>query len=158
MQTKSEMINRIAELAKEVEQWKHEYEALDACCELAQGKIAELKAYKDVNEDFKTAWEELKAENARLKEEIETRDNLIEHFRKEAINWAKTSNDCIKDIENYKQTLQEIKAIAEAPKPFIDFSVTKTATEVEYDYAAICNELELRLHKVLELITKAEEE
>lgn len=28
---------------------------------------AELKAYKDVNEDFKTAWEELKAENERLK-------------------------------------------------------------------------------------------
>jgi hypothetical protein len=54
--------------------------------------------------------------------------------------------------------LQEIKGIVEAPKPFIDFSETKTATEVEYDYAAICNELELRLHKVLELITKAEEE
>lgn len=55
-------------------------------------------------------------------------------------------------------TLQEIKKIAEAPKPFIDFSETKTVAEVEYDYAAICNELELRLHKVLELITKAEEE
>ena len=27
---------------------------------------AELKAYKDVNEDFKTAWKELKAENDRL--------------------------------------------------------------------------------------------
>ena len=55
-------------------------------------------------------------------------------------------------------TLQEIKAIVETPKPFIDFSDTKTATEVEYDYAAICNELESRLHKVLEKITKAEEE
>ena len=61
-------------------------------------------------------------------------------------------------IGPYKQTLQEIKTIAEAPKPFIDFSEIKTAAEVEYDYAAICNELELRLHKVLELITKAEEE
>lgn len=58
----------------------------------------------------------------------------------------------------YKQTLQDIKAIAEKPKPFKDFSEIKTATEVEYDYAAICNELELRLHKVLELITKAESE
>jgi hypothetical protein len=56
---------------------------------------------------------ELKAENDRLKEEVETRDNLVEHFRKEAINWAKISNDCIKDIENYKQTLQEIRAIAQ---------------------------------------------
>lgn len=34
----------------------------------------------------------------------------------------------------------------------------KTQKEIEYDYATICNELELRLHKVLELITKAEEE
>lgn len=47
MQTKSEMINRIAELAEEVEQWKHEYKVLDACLELAQGKIAELKAEND---------------------------------------------------------------------------------------------------------------
>ena len=111
-------------------------------------------AYQKLMNDYA----ELKAENERLKEEVETRDNLVEHFRKEAINWAKISNDCIKDIENYKQTLQEIKAIAEAPKPFKDFSEIKTATDVEYDYAAICNELELRLHKVLELITKAEEE
>jgi predicted phage gp36 major capsid-like protein len=58
------------------EKWKHEYEVLDACCELAQGKIAELQAYKDVNEDFKTAWEELKAENERLKEEIKRYKNV----------------------------------------------------------------------------------
>jgi cell division protein FtsB len=42
-------------LQQEVKQWKHEYEMLDACIELEQGKIAELKA-----------------ENDRLKEEIET--------------------------------------------------------------------------------------
>ena len=87
---------------------------------------------------------ELKAENDRLK------------ARKDKY-YQQTLNDEIQINELY-QTLQEIKAIAEAPKPFIDFSETKTATEVEYDYAAICNELELRLHKVLELITKAEEE
>lgn len=29
---------------EQIEQWKHKYEVLDACCELAQGKIAELKA------------------------------------------------------------------------------------------------------------------
>lgn len=114
--------------------------------------------FERLGKKFADRISELEQENDRLKEEVETRDNLVEHFRKESINWAKISNDCIKDIENYKQTLQEIKAIAEAPKPFIDFSGTKTATEIEYDYAAICNELELRLHKVLELITKAEEE
>lgn len=145
MQTKSEMISRIAELAKEnaelqqeVKQWKHEYEMLDACIELEQGKITELQAYKDVNEDFKKAWEELKAENERLKDEVETRDNLVEHFRKEAINWAKISNDCIKDIENYKQTLQEIKTIAEENKDTVQ-------------YGGICK-------SILMVITKAEEE
>lgn len=61
-------------------------------------------------------------------------------------------------VSKYLTTLQEIKAIAEAPSPYIDNFEIKTATEVGYDYAAICNELELRLHKVLELITKAEEE
>lgn len=66
----------------------------------------------------------------------------------------------ILEIRNkrYKQTLQEIKAIAEAPSPSIDNLEIKSATEVGYNYAAICKELELRLHKVLELITKAEEE
>lgn len=82
---------------------------------------------------------DLKAENIELKERNE----------KIIVGYIKLS-------ERYKQTLQEIKAIAEKPKPFKDFSEIKTATEVEYDYAAICNELELRLHKVLELITKAE--
>lgn len=110
----------------------------DKISELEQ-ENAELKAYKDVNEDFKTAWEELKAENERLREEVETRDNLVEHFRKEAINWAKISNDCIKDIEKYKQTLQEIKAIAEAGMH---------CEGMGCDF----------MPKILDLITKAEEE
>lgn len=73
-------------------------------------------------------------------------------------NYCKECYKKQEEIEQLKQTLQEIKEIAETPKPFIDFSETKTATEVEYDYATICNELELRLHKILMLITKAEEE
>lgn len=105
---------------------------------------AELQAYKDVNEDFKTAWEELKTENDKLNQE----NKELAHYLA-----------CMTEQRNKANTyLQEIKAIAEKPKLFKDFSEIKTATEVEYDYAAICNELELRLHKVLELITKAEEE
>lgn len=50
----------------------------------------ELKAYKDVNEDFKTAWEELKAENEALIEGLGV---------------------AIKYINKYHQTLQEIKNI-----------------------------------------------
>lgn len=57
-----------------------------------------------------------------------------------------------------KSCLQKIKSITKAPSPYIDNFEIKTATEVGYNYAVICNELELRLHKVLELITKAESE
>ena len=89
-------------------------------------------------------WEELNAENERLKQG----NKELAHYLACMTEQRNKANTC----------LQEIKAIAAAPKPFIDFSEIKTATEVGYDYAAICNELELRLHKVLELITKAEEE
>ena len=60
---------------------------------------AELKAYKDVNEDFKTAWEELKAENDRLK------------ARKDKY-YQQTLDDEIQ-INELLHTLQEIKTIAE---------------------------------------------
>ena len=54
-------------LKQEIEQWKHEYEVLDACCELAQGKIAELKqdieAYKQSEQEASEIIAELKAEN-----------------------------------------------------------------------------------------------
>lgn len=95
------------------------------------------------------AREQLAKELVRTKVSLECADNTIKK-QQENIEEFKVEN------ARLKSCLQEIKAIAEAPKPFIDFSVTKTATEVEYDYAAICNKLELRLHKVLELITKAE--
>ena len=91
--------------------------------------------------------EELKAENERLKRELRGKRFICPQCMEFA-----------KEIHKYQQTLQEIKAIAEADSPFIDNFEIKSATEVGYDYAAICNELELRLHKVLELITKAEEE
>lgn len=56
-----------------------------------QKEIAELKAYKDVNEDFKTAWEELKAKNEALIEGLGVAN---------------------KYVNKYHKTLQEIKAIA----------------------------------------------
>lgn len=94
---------------------------------------------------------ELKAENDRLKEEIKQLEDFVK---------SDGEIDHINHEYTYKlkQTLQEIKAIAEADSPFIDNFEIKSAIEVGYDYAAICNELELRLHKVLELITKAEGE
>lgn len=99
--------------------------------------------------------QELKAENERLKKEIKNNKSA---YQVELGTYNMECGNLLEENKQLWQTLQEIKEIAEAPKPFIDFSETKTAIEVEYDYAAICNELELRLHKVLELITKTEEE
>lgn len=98
---------------------------------------------------------ELRTDNKHLNDLLDNALNRIESLT------DKTTGETIYRsnlVNKLKHILQEIKAIAEAPKPFIDFSETKTAIEVEYDYAAICKELELRLYKVLELITKAEEE
>lgn len=107
----------------------------------------------------------LKAENDRLKEENKTLEQFLskeplalQALQKGYASYKKSTDVFYEMVKTYKQTLQEIKEIAEKPKLFKDFSEIKTATEVEYDYAAICNELELRLYKVLELITKAESE
>jgi hypothetical protein len=105
----------------------------------------------DINDYLKDDKELQKAVIQELLVEVETRDNLVEHFRKEAINWAKISNDCIKDIENYKQTLQEIKAIAEV------------LLEKGLEPQSVEHQLRLKGKRelasiILDLITKAEEE
>lgn len=94
--------------------------------------IAELKAYMDVNEDFKKAWEELKAENEKLMAECD----MYKTFYR-----AKHSD--IKGLLlNYKQTLQEIKEIAE-----------QILNKNEFIYM---NYRDVR--QIIRLITKAESE
>lgn len=108
MQTKSEMINRIAELAKE---------------------NAELKAYKDVNEDFKTAWEELKAENERLKEENYGLNQELLGYKKGVQAF---------EIIELKQTLQEIKKyIAKICKEECGYVQKKRCPDCDCRYGAI---------------------
>lgn len=54
------------------------------CLKKLYKENAELKAYMDVNEDFKTAWEQLKAENERLKEEnYQIKEQTNERNRKD---------------------------------------------------------------------------
>ena len=127
--------------------------------------IKEINLLQAQNEGLKKQNAELQKENAELKAENERlkKDKIGLHSEiKQLEDFVKSSGEIDHINHEYtyklKQTLQEIKKIVEAPKPFIDFSETKTAAEVEYDYATICNELELRLHKVLELINKAESE
>ena len=98
---------------------------------------AELKAYKDVNKDFKTAWEQLKAENERLKEEILKWQTA--YSRQYQINENKGYN---KKEEQYRQTLQEIKAIA--------MDIMDDDIEESFAYSDA--------RQILDLITKAEEE
>jgi hypothetical protein len=77
-----------------------------------------------------------------LKEEVETRDNLSETFRKESLSWANIANECQKDKTKLERILQEIK---------------------EYiNSQGIDNSWNMRIQRfrmgILDLITKAEEE
>lgn len=98
MQTKSEMINRIAELAKEnaelkeeVKQWKHEYEMLDACIELEQGKMSELKA-----------------ENERLKEQVKE----LSHYLACMTEQRNKANTCLQQIKEKAEKHTHFSAYA----------------------------------------------
>lgn len=133
-----------AELKAENERLKFKLDAVEADYEASEIEIEDLKNKLNL---LITANNHLLELDKYRQKELETK---VEATKSNIHNLALLSKA--------RKTLQEIKAIAETPKLFIDFSETKTATEVEYDYATICNELELRLHKVLELITKAEEE
>lgn len=127
--------------------------------------VNDINLLQAQNEGLKKQNKELQEENIKLKAEndrLKTQYNCYAcgncKGKEDYINLEKHHIGLRKQFDKKVQTLQEIKEIAETPKPFIDFSETKTATEVGYDYAVICNELELRLYKVLMLITKAEEE
>lgn len=153
---------------KIIEALKAEIETLkkvkDFACINLNNYIADNNKLKAENETLKSQLdfevqkkEVLEAENERLKaenEQLRVKIKQLEDFVKSSGEISHINHEYTYKL---KQTLQKIKEIAEKPKLFKDFSEIKTATEVEYDYAAICNELELRLHKVLELITKAEE-
>jgi uncharacterized protein YihD (DUF1040 family) len=67
----------IRELFKEITTQQGKIDAYKMSENEANEIIAELKAYKDVNEDFKTAWEELKAKNTELREKLEGYKNGI---------------------------------------------------------------------------------
>ena len=140
MQTKSEMINRIAELAKEnaelqnkllVEATKGRY-IYSTTDQYTMGKIAELET-----------------ENERLKKEIRLYD-CIEKWGTEQCRCAyrclgnEFCEDADKRIDKYKKTLQEIKAIAE---------------EMYEDYSKRWDDnISEGLEQIIDLINKAESE
>ena len=101
--------NELVDLYKAKEQ---ECEALQMSENEAGEIIAELQAYKDINEDFKTAWEELKAENEELKKIINEAKNSNLDLKSFLVGEA-VGNEYEQQLDQLKQTLAEIKDIAE---------------------------------------------
>lgn len=129
-------------LKQEIEQWKHEYEVLDACCELAQGKIEELKAEND----------SLKEENYQLQKDCQICENFIDFIPCKPIrDMDYDLQKVINQRDNYYQTLQEIKTIAE--KIIIAYTGIAKSNEKLKAF-----DLRNRLQQILQKITKAEEE
>lgn len=83
---------KVEELAQAVVRLQISLDFADNTIKNKDREIEELKAYKDVNENFKIAWKELKTENERLIEGL----GLANKY-----------------VNKYHQTLQDIKEIAE---------------------------------------------
>lgn len=93
-----------------------------------QEKVAELQAYKDVNEDFKTAWEELKAENNQLKEDIQDIAKLLDIDVDDELNYGfiefevkelKAENERLKkDKIGLHSEIKQLEQEIEYLKPF----------------------------------------
>ena len=161
--TKSQMINRIAELAQENAELQGKLDAYKMSENEANEIIAELKAenerlkekirtekiYSSQVEELEESLNHLKQENERLEHLDEEINDFISDISTCGFKYDDRCPDnldelqcCIEDLcnkfSNYKQTLQEIKTIVEENKD--------TA-----QYGGVCR-------SILTIITKAEEE
>ena len=95
---KDKLEKKVEELAQSVVRLQISLDFADNTIKQKNREIEELKAYMDVNEDFKKVWEELKTENETLKSQLD-----FEVQKKEVL-----------EVENerLKSCLQEIKEIA----------------------------------------------
>ena len=93
---------------KQLKRKEQECEALQMSENEAKEIIAELQAYKDINEDFKTAWEELKVENEELKEIINEAKNSNLGLKSFLVGEA-VGNEYEQQLDQLKQTLDEIE-------------------------------------------------
>lgn len=147
---------KVEELAQSVVRLQISLDFADNTIKKKDKENAELKAYKDVNEDFKKAWEELKAENEKLYEEKDCLHKIIDRLLENAgyskdIASAEDFEDVYENmqyknnkLEEYKQTLQEIKAIAKDKTKTYDYLLGQEYTDL--------------VDIILQLITKAESE
>lgn len=83
-------------------------------------QIAELKAYKDVNEDFKTAWEELKALNTELGKIIECKNGTISTLANIRDRLKENIEDLTKDLKVQNEIIGKLEAENERLKALCD--------------------------------------
>lgn len=139
---------KVKELAQSVVRLQVSLDFADNTIKKKDREIAELEAYKDVNEDFKTAWEDLKAENERLKEKLATYG---------ATGVCEVCSDKANKLaDKYLGCLQEIKEIAKT-------CISKDACfECKYSDDCYIDDAEIPTYDIckllIQLITKAESE
>ena len=124
---------------------EQECEALQMSENEAGEIIAELKAYKDVNEDFKTAWEELKAENEELKNKLhknfEEKDKLhliIDRLLEASGYYTNTASaedfeDVYENMRYEKQQLDQLKQTITEIKEITEVEIECKTYEIEND-------------------------
>ena len=95
-------------------------------------------------------------ENKKLKEDEKSLLNIIDDLQKEKNKWVEKYNDLGQDFDQLKQTLSSIKNIAEEQVPYLNIGEAKTMIEIEYDYAGKIYNLEQRMYKILQKISKCE--
>lgn len=150
---------KVEELAQAVVRLQISLDFADNTIKKKDRENAELKAYKDVNEDFKTAWEELKAENETLKSQLDfevqkkevleaENDRLKEELATyRAIGVREVCSDKANKLaDKYLGCLQEIKEICKE-------TCRKRCTNDCLGTKKHCG-----YGQILQLITKAESE
>lgn len=120
-----------------------------------------LKQYNDSKqasyESMQRQWNEVELENRKLKKENEELKIEIKQQRQNVADSDVFATFCYDEEQRLKQTLAEIKEIAEKRVPcYLNIDKAKSLTEVEYDYAGKIYNLEQRMYKILQKISECE--
>ena len=143
---------------KQLARKEQECEALQMSKNEAVEIIAELKAYKDVNEDFKTAWEELKAENDELKKIINEAKSSSLDLQSFLVGEA-IQNEYEQQLDQLKTKNEELKKELEAV--YDDCKGCPTCNEALYNanlYAKEYKKLKQILAEIKEIAKNAYDE
>jgi len=88
-----------------------------------------------------------------LEQQLKRKEQECEELKRELMQYDKDVKDLNYFAMKLKQTLTEIKEIAEEQIPYLDIDNAKSLIEVEYDYAGKIWGLEQRMYKILQKIS-----